>query len=106
MRARRATNPGCSRGSSKSGSWRFGMGAPYGRLAGAMRRLLLALPATLLWLALVAPPALAGLSPPGGGTHPSGGQGTDGETHDQGITDTALTPIAAVPPPLGLPGAL
>src|SRR2546427_11598960 len=103
MRARRATNPGCSRGSSKSGSWRFGMGAPYGRLAGAMRRLLLALPATLLWLALVAPPALAGLSPPGGDTPPPGGQGPDGETGDKGITNTAFIPIAAFPLLLGPP---
>src|SRR5213080_4838227 len=62
-----------------------------------MRRLLLALPVTVLWLALVAPPALAALSPPGGNTHPTGGQGTYGETDDKVITNTAVILIAAFP---------
>jgi hypothetical protein len=84
----------------------FAMGAPYGRLAGAMRRLLLALPATLLWLALVAPPALAGLSPPGGDTHPTGGQGTYGETDDKVVTNAAFILIAAFPLLVGLLSAL
>ena len=84
----------------------FGMSAPYGRLAGAMRRLLLALPATLLWLALVAPPALAGLSPPGGNSDPTGGQGTYGETDDKVITNAAFILIAAFPLLVGLLSAL
>ena len=41
-----------------------------------MRRLLLALATTALWLALVVPPAWAGVSPPGGNSSPTGGQGT------------------------------
>jgi len=71
-----------------------------------MRRLLLALPATVLWFALVAPPALAGLSPPGGNTDPTGGQGTYGETDDKVITNAAFILIAAFPLLVGLLSAL
>jgi hypothetical protein len=71
------------------------------------RRLLLALPATVLWLALVAPPALAvTVSPPGGNTDPTGGQGTYGETDDKVITNTAFILIAAFPLLVGLLSAL
>ena len=62
-----------------------------------MRRLLLALPVTVLWFALVAPAALAALSPPGGNSHPNGGQGTYGETDDKVITNAAFILIAAFP---------
>jgi hypothetical protein len=71
-----------------------------------MRRLLLALPVTVLWFALVAPPALAALSPPGGNTDPTGGQGTYGETDDKVITNTAFILIAAFPLLVGLLSAL
>jgi len=71
-----------------------------------MRRLLLALATTALWLALVVPPAWAGLSPPGGNTSPTGGQGTYGETDDKVITNTAFILIAAFPVLVGLLSAL
>jgi hypothetical protein len=68
----------------------FGMVAPYGRLAPAMRRLVLALPATLVWLALLAPVALAG-------DHPTGGQGLYGETDDKVVTNAGFILIAGFP---------
>ena len=71
-----------------------------------MRRLLLALATTTLWLALVVPPALAGVSPPGGNSSPTGGQGTYGETDDKVITNTAFILIAAFPLLVGLLSAL
>jgi hypothetical protein len=71
-----------------------------------MRRLLLALLTTALWLALVVPPAWAGLSPPGGDTQPTGGQGTYGETDDKVITNAAFILIAAFPLLVGLLSAL
>ena len=71
-----------------------------------MRRLLLALATTALWLALVVPPAWAGVSPPGGNSSPTGGQGIYGETDDKVITNTAFILIAAFPLLVGLLSAL
>ena len=70
-----------------------------------MRRLLLALPATVLWLALlavVALPALAGVSPPGGDSNPTGGQGLYGETDDKVVTNAGFLLIAGFPLLVGM----
>jgi len=62
-----------------------------------MRRLLLALSVTVLWLALMAPTALAALSPPGGESNPTGGQGLYGETDDKVVTNAGFILIAGFP---------
>ena len=62
-----------------------------------MRRLLVALFTTLLWLALLAPTALAALSPPGGESKPTGGQGLYGETDDKVVTNAGFILIAGFP---------
>lgn len=55
-----------------------------------MRRLAATLPATLVWLALLAPVALAG-------DNPTGGQGLYGRADDKVITFTSFILIAAFP---------
>jgi hypothetical protein len=55
-----------------------------------MRRLFVALSATLLWLALLAPTALAG-------DNPTGGQGLYGETDDKVVTNAGFILIAGFP---------